>query len=131
MYIKNIMSSKIVTIHGDATILEACKKYRDHKVGSIFITINDELAGIVTERDLIERSMCNMLDIKTAKVKEIMSHDLITIDLLDKVENAIEKMKANKIKKLAVVDGDELVGIVTLTDIAYSRPSIKNYIQPG
>jgi len=129
MFVREIMSRDIASIDGEASILEACKIYRDRKVGSIIVTLNEDLVGIVTERDFIERAMCRVLDVKNTKVKEIMSTDVKTIDPLDRVEKAIETMKFNKIKKLAVVKRDQLVGIVTLSDIAHTRPSVKNFLK--
>ena len=129
MFVRDIMSRKIASIGGEASILDACKICRDRNVGSVFITLKDELVGIVTERDFIERAMCRVLDIKNIKVKEIMSTDLKSIDPLDKIEKALDIMKSNNIKKLAVIQSNELVGIITLSDIAHSRPSVKKFLK--
>ena len=62
-------------------------------------------------------------------VKEIMSTDVKIIDPLDDIDKALDKMKNNNIKKLPVVQGNKLVGIITLSDIAHSRPSVKNFLK--
>lgn len=129
MFVRDAMSRDIASIDAEASIFDACKIYRDCKVGSVFIKNKNGLVGIVTERDFIERSMLSLLDIKKTKIKEIMSTNLKSIDPLENVEKAIERMKFNKIKKLAVIQGCELVGIITLSDIAYSRPSVKNFLK--
>ena len=129
MFVRDAMSRDIASIDAEATIFDACKIYRDCKVGSVFITNKNGLVGIVTERDFIERSMLSLLDIKKTKIKEIMSTNLKSIDPLATVEKALESMKFNKIKKLAVIQGSELVGIITLSDIAHSRPSVKNFLK--
>ena len=129
MFVRDIMSRKIASISGEASILDTCKICRDRKVGSVFITLKDELVGIVTERDFIERAMCRVLDIRNTKVKEIMSTDLKSIDPIDKIEKALDIMKSNNIKKLAVIQSNELVGIITLSDIAHSRPSVKKFLK--
>ena len=64
MLVRDIMVREIAAIDGESSVLEACKMYRDLKVGSILITLNKKLVGIVTERDFIERAMCNILDIR-------------------------------------------------------------------
>lgn len=129
MFVRDAMSRDIASIDAEASIFDACKIYRDCKVGSVFIKNKNGLVGIVTERDFIERSMLSLLDIKKTKIKEIMSTNLKSIDPLENVEKAIERMKFNKIKKLAVIQGCELVGIITLSDIAHSRPSVKNFLK--
>ena len=58
-----------------------------------------------------------------------MSSDIKTTDSYDRIEEALEIMKQNKIKKLPVVSNDQLVGIITITDIAYTRPSIRNFLE--
>jgi len=128
MIVKDIMKREIASIDGEDTIYDASKIYRDLKVGSVLITINKKLVGIVTERDFIERAICNVLDVRKVKIKEIMSTDVKTIDPSDRINDALEIMKHNKIKKLPVVQSGELVGIITITDIAYSRPNIKRFL---
>ena len=122
------MKRDIASIDGESTIYEACKIYKDLKVGSLLITLNKALVGIVTGRDFIERAMCEVLDIQKIKVKNIMSTDIKTVDPSENIDRALEIMKNNKIKKLPVVQKNELVGIITITDIAYSRPNIKNFL---
>lgn len=129
MIVEEIMSDKLVTVEVNDTVKYACDKYRDYKVGCVVVTDNDRLAGLVTERDVIERTICMDRDPNLTTINEIMSMDIITINSYDKIEDAIDIMKKNKIKKLPVVNNDKLVGIITITDIAYTRPSIKNFLE--
>jgi len=129
MIVKDIMVRKLVTVDCNESVTYACNKYRDYKVGCLIVTDKNHIVGMVTERDFIERTICNEKDPKTTKVKEIMSSDVITIDPYDEIDTAIEKLKEYKIKKLPVVDGDELVGIVTITDIAHTRPTISKFLK--
>ena len=129
MLIKEIMRNKIVTIDSNATIFDACNKYRNYEVGCLLVTDNDQIVGIVTERDVIERTICMERNPKTTKIKEIMSLDIKTVNPLDKVEKAIDIFKRYKIKRLPVISNDKLVGIVTLTDIAYKKYGIREFIE--
>ena len=128
MLVNEIMSDKLVTVDVNQTVKDACNKYRNFRVGCLVVTDNDEIAGLITERDVIERTICMDKDPKTTKVKEIMSTDILTVDSYERIEKALEIMKNNKIKKLPVVKNNKLVGIITLTDIAYTRPSIKKFL---
>ena len=58
-----------------------------------------------------------------------MSKNIKTINSNDRVEKALDLIKKNKIKRLPVISGDKLVGIVTVTDIAYSRPDVKKFLE--
>jgi CBS domain-containing protein len=129
MIVKEIMKKSIITIGGNDTILDACNKYRDNKTGCLIVIDEEQVIGLVTERDLIERTICMGRDPEKTKIKEIMTHDVITIDPFDRIDKALEIIKKNKIKKLPVVSNDKLVGIVTITDIAYTKSVIKEFLE--
>ena len=124
MLVKEIMTKKVVTIESNATVFDACIKYRDKKIGCLVVVDKGYCIGIVTERDLIERTICLRKEPEKTLVSEIMSSDIKTIYALDKIEKAIEIMEKYKIKKLPVISNDEIVGIITATDISKARPDI-------
>jgi len=130
LLIKEIMTSNVITIEKDKTILDACNKYKDYKVGCLIVKEEDECVGILTERDIIERTICQNIDPKTTFVSEIMSSDIKTVHALATIETAIELMKKYDIKKLPVVTKKGIVGIITVTDISRARPDIsKRFIE--
>jgi CBS domain-containing protein len=128
-YVRDIMKKDIISIDQNETIKKTCDIYRDNKIGCLIVTDKDEIVGLVTERDIIERTICLNRDPNSTKVSEIMSKNIKTIDKNDRLEKAIGMLKDNQIKKLPVTFNNELVGILTLTDIAYSRPSMKDLFQ--
>jgi len=126
MLVKEIMTKQVITIDADASVLQACIIYKEKKVGSLVVTKGETCAGIVTERDLIERTICQHRNAKKTKVREIMSKKIKVVDALDTVENALEILKEHNIKKLPVISSEKVVGIVTITDIAKARPDLSN-----
>jgi CBS domain-containing protein len=133
MLVREIMTKNVVTIDSNQTIYEAYKKYRDFKVGCLIVTDKDQCVGIVTERDLIERSIDR--DLETTMVTEIMTSDIKTIQSLETLEKASEIMRKYKIKKLPVLSDNDIAGIITITDIAHAKPEIterfiKSWIKP-
>ncbi len=124
MLVKEIMTKEIVTIESKNTVFDASIKYRDKKVGCLVVVDKKVCVGIVTERDLIERTLCMRKDPEKTKIAEIMSSNIKTIYALEKVEKAIEIMKKHKIKKLPVILGENIIGIITVTDISNARPDI-------
>ena len=129
MFVKDVMTNKIVSIDSNETIESASNKYRDFKIGCLMVTDGDDVVGIVTERDFIERTICMGIDPKTTKIKEIMSSDVKTINSDDSIADAVDVLKQNKIKKLPVVSDNGIVGIITITDIAYSRSNIQKFLE--
>jgi CBS domain-containing protein len=124
MLVKEIMTKKVVTINPYDTVFDACLKYRDNKVGCLVVTDNESCVGIVTERDLIERTICLHKDPEKTKVNEIMSSDIRVIQSLETLEKALEIMNKYKIKKLPVFSDNDVVGIITITDIAHAKPEL-------
>jgi len=129
MLVKDMMKSKIITVDANDTVRDACNKYRDHKVGCLIVTNNEEIAGLVTERDVIKRTICMDKDPNTTKIAEIMSTDVKTIDPYAEVDDAIRFIKEHKIKKIPVASNGRLVGIITITDLAHTRPTIKRFLE--
>jgi len=130
MLVKEAMTKNVVTIDRGETVLDACNKYRDYKVGCLVVTDKEQCVGIVTERDLIERTICLRRSPEQTKVGDIMSSNIKTVHALDTLEKAIAIMKENHIKKLPVILNNEIVGIVTVTDISKARPELsKRFIE--
>jgi len=128
MLVCEVMNKNVISIDSNRTILDAFILYRDTKVGSLIVIDHHNLVGIITERDLIEKTIDK--NIKTSIVKEIMSSNVITISPLDNLETALKIMKKNRVKKLPVLSSNRLKGIITVTDIAYARPELtKRFIE--
>jgi len=124
MLVKEIMAKQVITIDADASVFDACMVYKEKKVGCLVVTKGETCVGIVTERDLIERTICQQRNPEKTKVHEIMSQDIKVVNSLDTVEKALETMKHHKIKKLPVISSEKVVGIITVTDIAKARPDL-------
>jgi len=124
MLINEIMTKKVITIDKNHSIFQASRIYKEFKIGCLIVMSNDQVVGMITERDIIERTICERINPEITKVEDIMSTDIITIHALDKIEDAIEKMIKNNIKKLPVIKDGHIVGIITVTDISRSRPDL-------
>ena len=118
MLVQEIMTKNIIAISSGESVLEACKKYSTHKVGSLVVMDNDIIVGIVTERDIIESMILVNGDPKNTKVRDIMTPRIKTIHALAPIEKAAEIMNEHTIKKLPVILNNEIVGIVTETDLS-------------
>jgi len=118
MQVQEIMTKNVVKIDSDKSVLDACKKFSELKVGSLVVMSNDIVVGIITERDIIENIILVKGDPKKSKVREIMSSQLKTIHAMDPLEKAASIMKEYKIKKLPVILNNEIVGIITETDLS-------------
>jgi CBS domain-containing protein len=124
MLVKEIMTGQVITVDADASVLDVCNIYKQKKVGCLVVTKNGLCVGIVTERDIIERTLCQLKDPQKTKVDQIMSQHIKVVNALDTVEKSLQMMKDYKIKKLPVISSEKVVGIITITDIAKARPDL-------
>ena len=115
--VKDFMTTNVITIDAQKTVLEAAKLMHQQGVGDLVVMEGKMPKGIVTERDLVRRVMAQKKPLET-KVSEIMSAPLITIDEDASLKDAARKMIKNKIRRLAVKKKNELVGIVATSDFA-------------
>jgi len=132
-----IRMPKVVTLPSSASIFEACQKMAEHLIGSIIVMDAEEVVGIFTERDLLNRVVSKDLDPKKTKLGDVMSKNVKSISIGETVENCYLKMQESKSRHIPVVDAGKLVGVVTmrnilewLTDeIKQENLFLKNYIQ--
>ncbi len=114
------MIKNVITLEKDASAYEAVQLLNKHKIGCVVVVHNGGIAGIVTERDLLERVLEKCRNPKKTYVSEVMTRHVITgTPDMDTLE-ATRLMFKIKVKKLPITEGNRLVGIVTLTDIARS-----------
>lgn len=124
----------LVVANSSDTIFMISNLMKERKVGSIIIINQDEQnypIGIITERDIVRRVISDNKDPKHTKANEIMSKPLITIETNTYVYDVSVKMVKNKIRRLPVVKGKTLSGIVTITDIIkyfHEKNKENNYI---
>jgi len=98
------------------------------KLAALLFMDKKIIVGIVTERDIIERAILADRDPKTTLVRDIMSANIKTVHALAPVEKAAEIMGENNIKKLPVILNNEMVGIITVTDISRAIPAFSEAI---
>ena len=129
MLVEEIMTREVVTIDCNKTVYEACKIYSKNRVGSLVVMDGDILVGIVTERDTIERVILQNRDPNKTKIREIMSSNLKTIHALTPLEKAAKIMKDSHIKKLPVILNNEIVGIITETDLTQAIDAFSEAVE--
>ncbi|MCW3986117.1 MAG: CBS domain-containing protein [Candidatus Bathyarchaeota archaeon] len=117
MKIEKLMVKNVITLQGDVSAYDAVKLMNKNRIGCL-VVYNGQVAGILTERDMLERVLEECRNPKEIKVSEIMTKQ-VTVGRPDmQLVEATELMFEKRVKKLPIVEGNRLVGLVTLTDIA-------------
>ncbi len=120
------MKTKVITINADSTAVEAAKKIKEFNVGSLLVEKNGVVQGIITEKDLVVKSLsAGDLNIK---VNDFMSANLIQIEDDADLSAAAKIMGENKIKRLIVTHAGKIVGIISQKDIISISPSLYDLI---
>jgi len=122
--VEDVMVKEVITIDENATVKEAAEVMNKFEIGCLIAVRKGKAMGIITERDLLKRVVAEAKDTSKTKVKEIMSSPLVVVEPSMDLEEAVKLMFQMKIKKLPVVDGKRLVGLVSLTDIARFQPQM-------
>ena len=115
-FVKDVMKKEVITIDESNTIQEAAQKMTEAHVGCVIITKNNNPVGILTERDYVTRIASEGRPMFTS-LSSVMSSPLITTSQEETVWDAADVMRRKKIHKLPVKDGDNIVGILTATDL--------------
>jgi CBS domain-containing protein len=108
------------------TLTDAARKMRDLEVGALPICGEDErLEGMITDRDIVVRCIAEGGDPTTTKVESLAQGKPVTIGADDSVEEALRTMRQHNVRRLPVIDGHELVGMVSQADVAKNLPEDK------
>ncbi|MEM8903966.1 MAG: CBS domain-containing protein [Actinomycetota bacterium] len=114
--IADLMQPAPTTIRCTSTLREAAEVLTRGEIGSVVVERNAAMAGFLSERDIV-RALADGEDPDEARVEDVMSMDVATLGPDDRADEAAEQMLAGAIRHLPVVDGDRVVGIVSIRDV--------------
>jgi len=122
MLVKSIMNTNVITADPELSIQDAAKVMTKYRVGSVIITKDKKILGILTERDILMDVVAEGKDPTIVKAGDIMTKDPVTIEDDKTVEEAADLMTQHKIKKLPVTHDGQLAGIITASDLVSFQP---------
>jgi CBS domain-containing protein len=125
--VEEVMHVNVVTIDGKYTARQAAKMMSYRGVSSLVVVSKKKLSGIITEKDICSRVVAKGMNPERVKVQEIMTQPVVIVKPDSSLENAIQVMLMQGIKKLPVLGGEfgeDLVGILSLTDVAMMYPAM-------
>lgn len=121
--LKDIMATTVYRVDGNTTIRDASRIMADKDLGSLLVTQDHEVVGIVTEADLVKRVLAYDLNPDTHMVEEVMSSPLVTVDGDTGLLDARDLMDKESIRHLLVTTQDDIRGIVSIRDLIH-RPRL-------
>jgi len=121
MDVKDVMVKEVITVNPDTKIRDAVELMNKNEIGCLVVTRKGKPVGIMTERDVLKKIVCQSRNPEQTRVSEIMSKPLIVGRVDMDWREAAKLMLDHDIKKLPILEREKLVGLVTLTDIARVR----------
>lgn len=119
MKVKDCMCNDICCVKPDTKIYEVAKIMNQNHIGCVAVcNEQNSLVGIITDRDIILRSIACDKDVKTTNASDIMTCNVCTCTQNDEISDAENKMSTNQIRRIPVVDNDKVIGILTLGDLS-------------
>ena len=108
---------EVFTIAPDATVFEALNLMAEHNIGALLVMADDEIKGIVSERDCIRKVELMGRNVKDTKIREIMTSNVITVDADQPLEDCMGLMIDKSIRHLPVCEGKKLLGLLSMRDV--------------
>ncbi|MGM0370563.1 MAG: CBS domain-containing protein [Bacillota bacterium] len=120
MQISNLMTDQVTTVDSDSSVTDAARVMRDLNVGVVPVCQGEKPVGMITDRDITIRNVAENKDLNTP-VKQIMSEELVMGSPDMNAEQAAQLMGEKQIRRLPIVEDNNLIGIVSLGDLAVAN----------
>lgn len=122
MNVKDVMSKEVVTCNPQDYVNEVAEQMRTLDIGCLPVVSNKKLVGMITDRDIVTRSVAK--DVRS-KVDDVMTKSVISVSPDDTTEDASIVMARNQVRRLPVMEKGLLVGFVSLADLAFPFPHVQ------
>ncbi|HET7831079.1 MAG TPA: CBS domain-containing protein [Candidatus Limnocylindrales bacterium] len=117
--VREVMTDRPRCVTLETPISEVAQLMESEDIGSLPILEGDQLAGMITDRDIVIRAVAKGKDPRGMPVREVASRELVTVYADDDLANALKKMASEQVRRLPVVDEDNrLVGVLAQADVA-------------
>ena len=115
---RDIIEKNVITIEHDKTALDAAKIISEKDISFLFIIENDIPLGVLSEKDFVRKLAAENRQASNTPISEIMSYKFRWVEPSTPIEDAVQKMLNNNIRRLLVLDNGKLIGVITQTDLA-------------
>jgi CBS domain-containing protein len=117
--VRDVMTDRPRCVTLETPISEVAQLMESEDIGSLPVLEGDQLAGMITDRDIVLRAVAKGKDPRGMPVREIASRELVTVYAEDDLSNALKKMASEQVRRLPVVDEENrLVGVLAQADVA-------------
>jgi CBS domain-containing protein len=123
--VRHAMTESPVTVDADASVTEVAQRMKEKNVGVIPVVEAGEIVGVITDRDLVIRVLAEVGDLARPRAGEVATRAPVSVTPDMRLSEARELMEQHQVRRLPVVKGHELVGILSLGDVAWADASTR------
>lgn len=116
--IQQVMTKDPIVLRSDASVAQAAMAMKDHWIGAVVVMENGRPCGIITDRDITVRAVAVGKDPSRTPIADVCSRAIASVAPAQSIDDAIKVMKSRDVKRVLVMSGDQLAGIVSLGDLA-------------
>lgn len=120
--VKEVMKTNLAIVKPTMPVVEAAKLMKERRIGNVIVVEKKQPVGILTESDILKKVVADGKDAKEILVKDVMSTPIIIIDPYVTLEEAMRIMGKCNVRRLPVIENNELIGIITQKDISRISP---------
>ena len=119
--VRELMAEPVVTVTADATLTEAARMMRDADIGDVIVVKKTKPVGVLTDRDIVVRSVAENRTPGTVTAGEICTTDVVSVAPDAEISQSIALMRRAAVRRLPVTEMGELVGVLSLGELAIER----------
>jgi len=130
MQVETILQSKgrsVVTVAAEATIADAVDVLNTHHIGAVVVLDDGEIAGMLSERDIVRRLGTDWSALAMRTVREVMTRPVITAAPAESIDDVMERMTEKRIRHMPIVEAGKLVGIVSIGDVVKRKIEVTEF----
>ena len=128
--IETLMATDMISATPDENVLMVADRMARNRVGAVVVLDGERLAGIFSERDLLNRVIGAQRDLRATRVGDVATRDVVTIDAEQPVRSVVDTFRAGRFRHLPVVRDGRLVGILSTRDfLAFVVEGLERYVE--
>ena len=119
--VRDIMTTQPVMVEPTTTVAEVAKQMDREDIGEVLVADEGRVCGLVTDRDIVVRAIAEGRDPGSTRVDEICTHEIVSVSPDDSVDDAVRIMGDRAVRRIAVIEDGDPVGVISIGDIAVVR----------
>ena len=121
MKLREVMTPAPVTVNSDEPVTAAARAMKEYGIGAVPVLTDGKVAGMLTDRDIAIRVLAAGRDPRLTRAGDVCSPDPVVLDMDDDTSDAVRVMRDDALRRVPVTDGGELVGMVSMGDLALTQ----------